>query len=81
MKVAVLFSGGKDSTFALWYAQMQGWDLTALVTVFPESEESWMFHFPTLKWTKLQAESIGLPQVIIKTKGEKEEELSDLLAG
>ena len=81
MKVASLFSGGKDSAFALWCMQMQGWDVETLVTVFPESQESWMFHFPGLKWTKLQTEAIGLPQSIITTKGEKEQELSDLTVG
>lgn len=81
MKVAALFSGGKDSAFALWYAQMQGWDLKSLVTVFPETQESWMFHYPALKWTKLQAEAIGLPHTTIHTKGEKEAELADLTVG
>jgi ABC transporter with metal-binding/Fe-S-binding domain ATP-binding protein len=81
MKVAVLFSGGKDSTFALWCTQMQGWDVDRLVTVFPESEESWMFHYPAVKWTRLQSEAIGIPQMIIPTRGTKEKELDDLNAG
>ncbi len=81
MKVAALFSGGKDSTFAIWCAQMQGWDIETLVTVFPESRDSWMFHYPALKWTMLQARAMGLPQTVISTKGEKEEELADLSAG
>lgn len=81
MKVAVLFSGGKDSTFALWCTQMQGWDVDWLVTVFPESEESWMFHYPALKWTRLQAQAIGIRQAIIPTRGTKEKELDDLSAG
>lgn len=81
MKVAVLFSGGKDSTFALWYAQMQGWDVDTLVTVFPESEESWMFHYPAIKWTRLQAQAIGIRQTTIATKGVKEKELEDLSVG
>jgi len=81
MKVASLFSGGKDSAFALWYAQMQGWDVTTLVTVLPESNESWMFHYPALEWTQLQAEAIGIPRTVIRTKGVKEEELNDLRTG
>jgi ABC transporter with metal-binding/Fe-S-binding domain ATP-binding protein len=40
-----------------------------------------MFHFPALKWTKLQAEAIGIPQVAIQTVGEKESELKDLSEG
>jgi ABC transporter with metal-binding/Fe-S-binding domain ATP-binding protein len=78
MKVASLFSGGKDSTYALWYAQMQGWDVEALVTVFPERPDSWMFHYPALKWTSLQAEACRLPQVRVPTTGVKEKEIEDL---
>ena len=78
MKVASLFSGGKDSTYALWYAQMQGWDVERLVTVFPEAKDSWMFHYPAVKWTTLQAEAIGILQVHVPTAGVKEEELEDL---
>jgi len=37
-----------------------------------------MFHYPDLNWTKLQAEAIGIPQVIQETAGVKEEELEDL---
>jgi diphthine-ammonia ligase len=81
MKVAVLFSGGKDSTFALWCIQMQGWDVESLVTVFPESQDSWMFHYPGVKWTRLQAQVIGIPQTIISTQGVKEKELEDLSSG
>jgi diphthine-ammonia ligase len=78
MKVASLFSGGKDSAFALWCAQMQGWDVERLVTVFPQSEDSWMFHFPALRWTKLQAQALGIRQEIVSTEGVKEKELEDL---
>jgi|SRR5208337_400653 len=78
MKVASLFSGGKDSTYALWYAQLQGWDVERLVTVFPEAQDSWMFHYPAVKWTSLQAEAIGVPQVHVPTAGVKEQELEDL---
>ena len=81
MKVASLFSGGKDSTFALWFTQMQGWDVVTLVTVFPESQESWMFHFPAIKWTKLQAQALGIPLMVVPTSGMKEIELNDLGEG
>lgn len=81
MKVVSLFSGGKDSAYALWYAEMQGWDIERLVTVFPERQDSWMFHFPALNWTSLQAEAIGIPQEKILTNGVKELELEDLANG
>ena len=28
VRVAVLSSGGKDSTYAHWWATLQGWDVT-----------------------------------------------------
>jgi len=66
LNVAVLFSGGKDSTYATWIAQHQGWDVEALVSVLPRGIESFMFHFPNMRWTKLQAEAMGLPHRTIK---------------
>lgn len=76
-----MFSGGKDSVFALWYAQMQGWDIVSLVTVLPKSKESWMFHFPAVEWTGLQAEALGIPRILIQTEGVKGYELDDLKSG
>ena len=81
MKVASLFSGGKDSAFAIWWAQMQSWDVAELVTVLPESSESWMFHYPATEWTKLQAHAMSIPLTVIRTKGAKEKELDDLADG
>lgn len=39
---------------------------------------SYMFHYPNVKWTLLQAEAIGVPQVTAQTPGVKEAELTDL---
>ncbi len=80
MKVTVLFSGGKDSTFSLFIAQQWGWDITHLVTLIPQNTESWMFHSLNLDLTRLLAESLGIPHVSRRTKGHKEDELADLTA-
>ncbi|RLI95748.1 MAG: TIGR00289 family protein [Candidatus Aenigmatarchaeota archaeon] len=77
MRLAALFSGGKDSTYALFLASKTH-EIKYLVTIFPESKESWMFHHPCIELTSLQAEAIGIEQIIQKTKGEKEKELEDL---
>jgi diphthine-ammonia ligase len=79
MRVGTLFSGGKDSTYAAYLASKRD-QLACLITVFPESQESYMFHYPNLKWTTLQAEIAGVPQWKGNTAGVKEEELSDLQA-
>ncbi|HKT21312.1 MAG TPA: diphthine--ammonia ligase, partial [Nitrososphaerales archaeon] len=76
-KVAALFSGGKDSAYAAWLASKRD-ELACLITLFPKSEMSFMFHFPNLKWTRLQAEAMGVPQLTATTEGVKEEELGDL---
>lgn len=76
MKLAVLFSGGKDSTYALSLVS-QVHEVKFLITIFPE-KGSWMFHFPCIELTKLQAKALGIKQIIAKTKGEKEKELEDL---
>ena len=80
MKVAALFSGGKDSVFAVWHALHQGWDVVRLLTLAPENQFSHMFHHPNIEWTALQAKALGIPHSITRTKGMKEEELLDMKA-
>jgi ABC transporter with metal-binding/Fe-S-binding domain ATP-binding protein len=77
MKLGVLFSGGKDSTFACWKA-MQQEEVVCLITVISRNPESYMFHTPNIRLAALQAEAAGLPLVEGETAGEKEEELLDL---
>ncbi len=78
MRVVALVSGGKDSIYAMYWALNQGWEIPCMISVEPKSDESWMFHYPNVWLTKLQAEAMGIRQVYIKTLGEKEKELDDL---
>ncbi|NYZ76086.1 TIGR00289 family protein [Candidatus Micrarchaeota archaeon] len=78
MKVAVLFSGGKDSTFAIWLASSFGWEVKALLTILPASDSSYMFHKPNVEWTPLQAEAMDLPLIMQRSSGDKLSELDDL---
>ena len=71
MKVAVLFSGGKDSTYATWIAQHQGWDIATLISILPRNVESMMFHFPNVQWTKLQAQALELPHHVLEAKNDE----------
>ncbi len=73
MKLAALYSGGKDSNYALYLAQQAGHEVNALVTLFPR-EGSWMYHVPNVRWTRLQARALGLPQIVEEAgEGEREE--------
>ncbi|MEM4736295.1 MAG: diphthine--ammonia ligase [Nitrososphaeria archaeon] len=77
MRVAVIFSGGKDSCLALQKA-MSSYEIACLVTVFSENRESYMFHVPNIWLVSLQAEALNLPLVKWFSKGVKEDEVLDL---
>jgi len=66
MKVAVLFSGGKDSTFSIYKAKLDGHKVECVVTIFPQSYESELLHYPNIQFTKLQSESMNIPQISIE---------------
>jgi ABC transporter with metal-binding/Fe-S-binding domain ATP-binding protein len=78
MSKAVLYSGGKDSTLALHKAVAMGVEIDLLITMISRNTHSYMFHYPNVRHTKLQAEALGIRQVFAETEGKKEEELADL---
>jgi ABC transporter with metal-binding/Fe-S-binding domain ATP-binding protein len=57
-----LFSGGKDSSWALYRALEAGLDVGRLVTVHPAGD-SYMYHVPATRLAGLAAESVGIPLV------------------
>jgi diphthamide synthase (EF-2-diphthine--ammonia ligase) len=67
MKLAALFSGGKDSTYSIYLAKHQGHDVKCLLSVFPKSDESHLLHHPNMRWTSLQSESMKIPQITIES--------------
>jgi len=67
MKVAVMFSGGKDSVACCLYALQQGWQIEALVAIKPRTTEAYLWHYPTVEWTLLQAEAMGIPIILART--------------
>jgi len=78
MKLAVLFSGGKDSSLAAWIAKKEGYEIGCLISIASKNKESFMFHVPSISKVKAQAEVMGLPLILKETLGEKEVELEDL---
>jgi len=71
MRLACFFSGGKDSTYAIHLAKKQGHDVVCLLSIFPKSEESHLLHHPNLKWTRLQSESMKIPQLTISSNSDE----------
>ena len=81
MKVAVLFSGGKDSTMAVYNALENGEDVKYLLSMKSANDESYMFHVPNIHLTDLQSEAMDIPIISVETDGIKEKELDDLKVG
>ncbi|MEK6865133.1 MAG: diphthine--ammonia ligase [Thermoproteota archaeon] len=71
MKLASLFSGGKDSTYSIFLAKKQGHEIKCLLSVFPKSDESHLLHHPNLQWTHLQSQSMQIPQLTIKSESDE----------
>ena len=78
MRVAALVTGGKDSALALYRALKLGYEVEVLVTMIPQREDSWMFHFPNIHLTDLFAKAVEISLVKAETVGIKETELKDL---
>lgn len=57
-----LFSGGKDSSFALYRALERGLPVDRLVTIHPAGD-SYMYHVPATELATLAAESIGIESI------------------
>ena len=78
MDVAVLFSGGKDSTMALYHALKEGENVRYLLSMKSRNDESYMFHVPNIHLTDLLSRALEIPIISAETDGVKEEELKDL---
>ena len=63
MNLAALFSGGKDSTYSIYKVKEMGHDVKCLITIFPKSANSHLLHFPNIELTKLQSETLEIPQI------------------
>ena len=78
MKLGVLFSGGKDSTLAAWFAKKSGYELSCFITIKSKNKDSYMFHTPSISRVEAQAEVCKIPLVSFDSSGEEEVEVNDL---
>lgn len=61
MKLASFYSGGKDSTYSIYLSIQKGYSVECLLTLYPEYEDSMLFHFPNTWITRLQSEIMNIP--------------------
>ena len=78
MKVAIFFSGGKDSTLAALKALENSYDVF-LITFIPE-KDSYLFHTSCLEFPRIQAKLMNLDIEEIRTSGEKEKEVEEVIS-
>jgi len=82
VKTAVLYTGGKDSTFALHLAYLQGFEISVLASIIPRYEYSYLYHKPVLDALLKQAYCMGFPieYIYIDDPGDETSALSELLS-
>ncbi|MGH9955427.1 MAG: diphthine--ammonia ligase [Nitrososphaeraceae archaeon] len=79
MKLAALYSGGKDSTFAISRAQDLGHRVACLITMHPIADDSALFHYPNSWVTEYLADAMQIPLMGFQVSGRsKEEEMKAL---
>jgi len=61
MKLAILFSGGKDSNYVTYLAKQENHEIKCLITLNSDNPNSYMFQSVGNKIIKYQAKSIQLP--------------------
>jgi diphthine-ammonia ligase len=61
LKLASLYSGGKDSNYSIFEMNKQGHDVVCLISIVPLISDSLLFHFPNIQLTRILAQAIDLP--------------------
>ncbi len=78
MRLASLYSGGKDSTFSLYLEEQMGHDVPYLVNVMPDDSASWIFHTPNLNVVPLMAQAMDKELVTARSTGTEEGDMEGL---
>ena len=78
MRLASLYSGGKDSAFSLYVAEQRGHEVPYVVNIVPEDRASWIFHTPNLGCVPLFAESMGKELIVGHSTGEEDSDMRGL---
>ncbi|MDY6776815.1 MAG: diphthine--ammonia ligase [Candidatus Nanohaloarchaea archaeon] len=78
LRLAALFSGGKDSNAALYRMSRRNNEIGCLLNLRSRNPDSYMFDSKERTVVKQQSSSLGIPLLTEETPGEKEEELEEL---
>jgi diphthine-ammonia ligase len=79
VRLISLYSGGKDSTYAVVRAKEMGHEISCLLTMYPETDESLLYHYPNNWVTSYLGEAMGIPSFgFASQSGTKEDESKSL---
>ena len=79
MRLASLYSGGKDSTYSIFNVKQMGHDVLCLITMHPWADDSLLFHYPNLRLTKYLADAMQIPLIEFIINGPSKEAELDAL--
>jgi diphthine-ammonia ligase len=74
MKLGALYSGGKDSTFAISRAREMGHDVVCVITMHPLADDSALFHYPNSWVTLYLAKAMQIPLLAFPASGRSKED-------
>lgn len=78
MRLAALYSGGKDSSLALYLAAQMGHEIAYLINIIPSNGNSWIFHVPNVKFVPFMSDALNIPLVTAETDGTEEGDIMAL---
>lgn len=78
MIMAALFSGGKDSMYAIYQVIKKDHKIKYLATIHSKNPYSYMYHTSNIGLTLIQSRCLDIQLVSKESKGEKEKEVEDL---
>ncbi|MCD6324187.1 MAG: diphthine--ammonia ligase [Desulfurococcales archaeon] len=73
-----LYTGGKDSHYAVMEALKRGVIVKRLVIVVSRKQDSWMFHTVNIGIAEMHAELMGMESLRVEVSGVKEVEVEEL---
>ena len=78
MRLACLYSGGKDSTYSAYLMEQQGHRVCTLVNIVPSDPYSWVFHTLNLDAVPQMAQAMGKKLVSVPSDGTEQGDLAAL---
>jgi ABC transporter with metal-binding/Fe-S-binding domain ATP-binding protein len=79
VKIGALYSGGKDSTFAIYRAREMKDQVVCLITIHPAADDSMLFHYPNSWLTRYLSDAMEIPLIEFAVKGRsKDDEIKAL---